>query len=169
MPRLKDLTGQTFGQLTVVSLLPNRNKHGKALFRCRCSCGGWSPAVVGGDLTSGRTKSCGCEQRRISAEKNTTHGLSNKAGNAHYRRWKGIKQRTGNPSDKNYKHYGGRGIKMYPAWFNSFVYFKEWLDNNLGPCPEGYSLDRIDNDGHYAPDNLRWASAKQQRINQRRK
>ena len=167
MPRLKDLTGQTFGQLTVVSLLPNRNKHGKALFRCRCSCWGWSPAVVGADLTSGRTKSCGCEMRRAAVERSTTHGLSLKSGNAHYVRWANIKQRTSNSRNPKHKDYGGRGIKMYPAWFNNFIFFKEWLDDNLGPCPEGFSLDRIDNDGHYEPNNIRWASAKQQ-INNRR-
>ena len=172
MSKIKDLTGQTFGKLTAVSLLPTRSKDGKALWRCRCSCGNWAPAVVGNNLTrpTGGTKSCGCERREAASKLGAagrTHGLAHKSGNAHYQRWASIKQRTGNPKLANYKHYGGRGIKMYPAWFNSFIFFKAWLDENLGPCPEGYSLDRIDNDGNYEPDNLRWASAKQQTNNRR--
>ncbi len=159
MPRLRDLTGQTFGRLTVVSMLPARNRSGKVLWRCRCSCGEWASAVVGGDIVSGKSNSCGC--------KRATHSLSNKSGNGHYQRWASIKQRTCNRRNKGYGSYGGRGIRMYPAWVNGFTFFKEWLDDNLGPCPEGYSLDRIDNDGHYEPNNLRWASAKQQGNNRR--
>lgn len=167
--KVKDLTGQTFGKLTVVSLLPTRTKFRKTQWRCRCACGGWAPCVIGGHLKSGNTTSCGCEQKRLAAKQFRTHGLSLQTGNAHYTRWRNIKQRTGNPNAPNYPHYGGRGIKMYPGWFNDFIAFKTWLDENLGPCPEGFSLDRIDNDGNYEPNNLRWASAKQQNSNQRKR
>jgi len=170
MSRIKDLTGQTFGKLTVVSLLPNRASNRKTQWRCRCSCGNWAPCVQGGHLKSGNTTSCGCEQKRRAGEAgkaNRTHGLSGQTGNAHYRRWASIKQRTGNPNARNYPNYGGRGIRLHEPWVKDFISFKTWLDDNLGPCPEGFSLDRINNDGNYEPSNLRWASAKQQKENQR--
>lgn len=171
MPKIKDLTGQTFGRLTVVSLLPNRSKSGNKKWRCRCSCGKWAPAVVGSQLSSGKTKSCGClriENGSRAGKASRVHGLSEQAGNAHYTRWAGIKQRTGNPRAAGYSNYGGRGIKMYQPWCESFIMFKNWIDKNLGPCPDGFSLDRIDNDKGYAPHNLRWASAKQQVDNRRK-
>lgn len=173
MSRIKDLTGQTFGKLTVVSLLPARTKGGKAQWRCRCACGNWAPCVRGDSLTSGDTTSCGCERKRSAREigkASRTHGLSNQAGNAHYERWRSIKQRTGNPNAPDYHNYGGRGIKLHHTWAEAgvgFSRFKWYLDTVLGPCPEGYTLDRIDNDGNYCPGNLRWATAKQQKRNQR--
>ena len=164
---IKDLTNQKFGRLTVVDLLPTRAKNGSKLWRCRCECGAWVPRVIGHHLTDGSTNSCGCLRSEKAAERKITHGLSGKVGNSHYSRWQNIKQRTSNANNHNYACYGARGIKMYPAWFNNFALFKAWLDENLGPCPEGYSLDRIDVDGCYCPNNLRWATAKQQ-INNRR-
>ena len=170
--KVKDLTGQTFGKLTVVSLLPTRAKNGKAQWRCRCSCGNWSPCVVSNNLLRGYTTSCGCV-RDESAAKNgrstKTHGLTGQTGNAHYARWRGMKGRTANPNRTDYKNYGGRGIRLHQQWEESFVEFKAWLDENLGPCPEGFSLDRIDNDGHYEPGNLRWASKTHQNRNRRKK
>lgn len=161
--KVRDLTGQTFGELTVVSLLPTKAKNGASQWRCRCSCGNWSPCVLGGNLTSGGVRTCGCSKSAAS----TTHGMSGKSGNNHYVRWTGIKKRTGCLSNKDYPRYGGRGIKLHQPWAESFIAFKTWLDENLGPCPDGYTLDRIDNDGNYEPNNLRWASAKQQRSNRR--
>ena len=125
------------------------------------------PLFRGSHLRSGNTASCGCYHKKRVSETSKTHGLTGKTGNSHYTRWMNIKARTANPNNSNYQNYGERGIKMYPAWFNNFILFKTWLDENLGPCPDGYSLDRIDNDGHYCPSNLRWASAKTQNNNQR--
>ena len=170
MGTIKDLTGQTFGRLTVVNLLQERTKDRKTQWRCRCSCGGWAPCVTGNDLTRGHTKSCGCLNSEKVSNRNRSrvvHGVSRRSGNDHYSRWAGIKQRTGNPNHDNYHNYGGRGITFHEPWAKDFATFKAWLDENLGPCPEGFSLDRIDNDGNYEPGNLRWASRKDQYLNQR--
>jgi len=173
MPALRDLMGQTFGRITVVSLLPERSKNGKTQWRCRCSCGEWAPCVIGTDLTTGNTRSCGCLQKEVATRslvKQTTHGLSGKSGNSHYTRWVGIKQRTTNPNAANYHNYGGRGIFMHHTWIEAgkgFERFKWYLDTVLGPCPEGMSLDRKDNDQGYEPGNLQWATQSQQLGNRR--
>ena len=170
MPRKVEMIGKTFGRLTVVNELPTRAKCGQKLYRCRCTCGGWSPAVRGRSLRTGETKSCGCINREMAAKmgkSGVVHGLSDKSGNSHYRRWSSIKMRTGNPNHMAYKNYGGRGIKLHEPWEKDFISFKTWLDDNLGPCPDGHSLDRIDNDGDYEPSNLRWASRKTQNSNRR--
>lgn len=161
MTKKVNMIGKTYGQLTVVSELPTRLKGGIA-YRCRCSCGNWSPAVLGSNMRSGLTTTCGSYEHR------KKHGLSDQKGNSHYRRWEGIRWRTTNKNAPCYKHYGGRGIKMHQPWYDSFVAFKDWLYDNLGPCPDGYSLDRIDNNGNYEPDNLRWASSSTQNRNKRR-
>lgn len=170
MRKVRDLTGQTFGKLTVVSLLPTRTKSKHTQWRCRCACGGWSPCVTSSNLKTGNTASCGCDQKRRASEvgrANRTHGLTGQTGNAHYSRWKSVKARTGNSNHKSYQNYGGRGIKLHDPWVEDFISFKTWLDENLGPCPDGHSLDRIDNDGNYEPNNLRWATQSQQERNKR--
>ena len=177
MPRVKDLTNKKFGRLTVVNLLPTRAKNGKRQWRCRCECGGWSPCVDVSSLTTGNTKSCGCVKRessvrniRIGHAANVTHGQSNKSGNSHYSRFYNIKQRTGNPNCKDYPNYGGRGIFMHHTWIKSgkgFERFKWYLDTVLGPCPDGMTLDRKDNDQGYEPANLQWATPDQQNANRR--
>ncbi len=167
---IKDISGQTFGRLTVVSLPPVKLKGEKYQWRCRCSCGGWTFVRID-RLNSGHTKSCGCiKKERIAAvgRRRKVHGLSRRFGNSHYRRWEGIKQRTGNPRSRDYAGYGGRGIGFHKPWADSFILFKSWLDDNLGPCPDGHSLDRIDNNGNYEPNNLRWASALTQTRNRRK-
>lgn len=164
MPKKVETVGKTFGLLTVVNELPERSNSKRRHYRCRCACGGWALCVRGDNLRGGRTRSCGCENKRVLA----THGLSGQSGNSHYSRWRNIKNRTGNQKAHNYLHYGGRGISFHKPWADSFILFKSWLDDNLGPCPEGWTLDRIDNDGDYEAGNLRWASAKTQRHNQRK-
>jgi len=79
--------------------------------------------------------------------------------------WRGIKRRTTNDKCKSYPRYGGRGIKMFPTWLESFKLFKKYILANLGDRPEGHSLDRIDNDKGYEPGNLRWATAEIQKQN----
>ena len=171
--RVKDLTNKKFGRLTVVNLLPARTKHGATQYRCRCECGEWAPCVESRSLTSGKKKSCGCMHKELSAERcrtRKTHGLSGKSGNSHYNRWCKIKQRTGSPNCKDYPAYGGRGILLHHTWIEAckgFERFKWYLDTVLGPCPDEMTLDRKDNDQGYEPCNLQWATAKQQRRNQR--
>ena len=84
-----------------------------------------------------------------------------------YTRWNRMKDRCYNKNCKAFERYGGRGIVMCKEWKNSSRTFLEYLDEHLGPCPEGCSLDRVDNDKGYIPGNLRWASAKEQAANRR--
>ena len=156
------MVGQTFGRLVVLGC-PSRDKHGTAFFPCRCECG--ASALVRGDhLRSGRTQSCSCLQRERLSVRNKVHGLR-----AHplYYTWKGMKQRCYDSSHKHYQGYGGRGITVHPAWVDSLKAFIAYIEKELGPRPEGHTLDRINNDGNYEPGNLRWASAQQQADNRR--
>jgi hypothetical protein len=86
-----------------------------------------------------------------------------------YATWQTMKARCMRPSATNYKNYGGRGIGVYPAWVSSFQEFDAWITSNLGPRPDHYSLDRIDNDGNYEPGNIRWAPWKEQIKNRRQR
>lgn len=83
----------------------------------------------------------------------------------HYNRWEMMKRRCLDKRHHAYYIYGGRGITIYSPWIKDFSMFNDWLENNLGPCPEGHSLDRIDNDGNYEPGNLRWADSAMQNAN----
>jgi hypothetical protein len=84
-----------------------------------------------------------------------------------YSRWCSVRNRCLNPRHDNFRNYGGRGIALGPAWRDDYPAFRDWLDRHLGPCPRGCSLDRIDNDGPYAPGNLRWATLAEQAHNSR--
>ena len=94
---------------------------------------------------------------------NATHGLSD---HPLYRTWEGIRRRCYNPQLFAYQFYGGRGIRMFEPWRDGPTQFIEWIEANLGQRPDRHSLDRIDNDGDYAPGNLRWATWSEQRQNQ---
>lgn len=175
MSKKIDMTGRVYGRLTVVSGCSKR-LNSQVAWVCECSCGEVGVVVRGGSLRSGDTQSCGCFCRdrsieaNVGSKRNITHGMSHKSGNSHYTRWKGIRNRTGNPNQLNYKDYGGRGITLHHEWIEAgkgFERFKWYLDTVLGPCPEGSSLDRIDNDGNYEPWNLRWATRSQQVSNRR--
>ena len=102
----------------------------------------------------------------ININRCTTHGGSK---TTLYYRWNSIKERCNNPKNKSYKNYGGRGIKMYPAWENDYGAFKEYVSKLPHYLEDGYSLDRINNDGDYEPNNLRWATARDQALNKRKR
>lgn len=160
-----DLTGQKFGRLTVSEEHFNHGRTKRRWF-CVCECGR-TTSVFQFSLKRGITKSCGClrdEMRpAIAAKTFTTHGMSK---TPEFVAWCSIVQRCTNPRARVYKHYGGRGIKICDKWASSFDAFF----NDVGPRPSSeHSIDRINVDGDYEPNNVRWATRNQQAQNQRRR
>lgn len=153
MARRKDLTGNVYGRLTVQSFA-EINKHGSAVWNCECSCGAITKATTN-MLAQGNTKSCGC----LLKDKNKTHGLSKTPT---WHSWKNMKDRCCNPNHYAFNDYGGRGIKIHEEW-NSFESFL----SDMGVKPSDKTLERVDNNKGYSPDNCVWASKTSQSRNRR--
>lgn len=159
MWKAEDLTGQRFGKVTVLSRAAN-NKHGRAVWLCKCDCGN-EKEIAAANLKSGRTTSCGCYSRGLK-RKTGTHGMTN---TRIFHEWQSMLQRCNNPNNQRYEDYGGRGIKVCDEWIDSFVSFCEWsMDNGYD---EALTLDREDVDGNYSPDNCRWVTNFEQQSNKR--
>ncbi len=157
MARNLDLTGQRFGRLVAVSVEGTVPR----VWRCVCDCGATVVAAAG-TLRYGSTKSCGCLQRDRASETSRTHGDSRR-NPREYRVWRIIKSRCTNPNFPSYADYGARGIGMCQRWAESYSAFLA----DMGRCPEGSSIDRIEVDGNYEPGNCRWATASVQAKNKR--
>lgn len=164
MSALKDLTGQRFGRLVVLERAEN-SKRGNARWKCLCDCGNetiaWAESLI-----CGNTKSCSCYKNEIAKKRRTVHG---KSGCRLFGVWRGMKDRCLNPKHNRYYRYGGRGITICDEWLHDFQAFYNWaMANGYNEnAPRGQcTIDRIDNDKGYSPDNCRWADAKTQRQNQ---
>lgn len=156
-----DLTGQTFGRLTALGPIERRNK--RVHWLCACGCG--SEAVVNGDyLRRLLTLSCGCLHAERTSAARKKHGQSN---SRLYRVWRQIINRCTRPKVKAYKNYGGRGIAICNEWRHDYSAFHAYVSELEHYGENGYSLDRINNDGNYEPGNLRWATHLQQANNKR--
>lgn len=157
--RLIDLSGQTFGRWIAIHQDGN-NSRGGALWHCRCKCG-TVRTVLGQDLRSGKSTSCGCAKAETAGLLRRTHGAS---GSRLYNIWKGMRARCNNPNNPRYDNYGGRGITICDDW-NRFQLFAAWAAS-VG-YRDGLSIERMDVNGNYEPDNCMWAGAAVQSANRR--
>lgn len=167
MPAFIDLTGRKFGRLLVQSINPviRQEPNGRRVrsWNCLCECGA-DLSVLGGNLRTGNTISCGCFRKEVTSSTYLKHG--NSAGGPNptpeYEVWKGMLARCSNPSHKSFHRYGGRGIRVCDEWASSFDAFLAYM--GCRPSPE-LTVERIENDGNYEPGNVKWATRKEQRAN----
>lgn len=154
---MQDLSGHKYNRLEVVGYR-GKDRHGNAKWLCKCECG-TERVVLGMSLRSGNTKSCGCFQRDASVAYNTIHKASK---HPYYRTWRGIIDRCTNPNSRDYGAYGGRGIGVCDRWKNDFYKFV----SDMGEKPtKSHSIDRVNNNEGYSPENCRWATKSTQSKN----
>lgn len=161
MPGFRNIIGERFGRLTVL-LLHDRNRHAQIRWQCRCDCGN-NHVVTGHGLRTGKVASCGCAKSEATIKAHRVHGHGNNKDRT-YLSWLAMKARCNNPRSSKYYMYGAIGVSVWKQWDESFMEFKSYM----GERPSGMTLDRFPNrEGNYEPGNVRWATPKQQRANQK--
>jgi hypothetical protein len=158
-PAIRDILGRTFGRATVVKF--HAIVTHKAHWLCRCSCGTeWTTS--GTCLIRGLVQSCGCWQRKRAGDANRVHGMSNKARTS-YINWLRMRIRCYNANTKEYKNYGGRGIRVCSRWDDFANFYADMGDRPF----RGATIERLDNNKDYGPDNCAWRDRKAQGNNKR--
>lgn len=158
-PPPKDLVGEKFGEWTVLKKADSKKRFSE--YECVCSCGTLR-TVAKGNLTQGKTKSCGCMKSSALSILHTKHGMAGKQRPKIYSAWSSMMTRCFNERSKNWRNYGGRGITVCERWMS----FENFLEDMGHPSPH-QSLDRIDPNGNYEPGNARWATSEEQTRNRR--
>jgi len=148
-----DITGHKFGRLTVIERAVNKGT--KIMWHCICECGE-KTTCRGEHLRNGLISSCGC----LAIEMQTKHGM---ARTPIYWVWQNMKDRCNNPNNPQFSDYGGRGVKVCDRWMAKFEHFHA----DMGDCPQGMTLDRIDNNRGYCKDNCQWSTRRNQVLNRR--